>query len=161
MERRHTQMLHLVLSALIIDSVVNAYLLFSGRGGVSIREWYRKFATSAMVMDVASLIIPTFVAIRMSDRLAVQLLVILSIQLCHDLFMAWLVSNVELRQGTVLELWSRYGKELGATILMVDACMLLGTLLLHRIIEQSLTKEWVSYFVVVFVYILTFIVHSL
>ena len=126
--------LDLVSAALVIDTLTVSIIQISGRGGTYVREWYRELRIGAYAMDVLSLIIGSYIAICiMPQTLWAQLFVVVIVQLIHDLgFGAFVHSN--LARGPLMDLFRRYADELGATILVVDASMLILTILtMHAI----------------------------
>ena len=154
-------LLEISLSALIIDTIINMYLFYYEKGGTSVREWYINFKTSAAIMDVTSIIIAVFLAIKLTDNIYKQLLYVVLIQLFHDIFMGWFLlrGTSNHPKNTILDLWCRYGKELGSTILFVDAFMLILTILLKQVIHDNLNKEWMCYLLILFTYVLLFIIN--
>ena len=152
----------LVLSAITIDTVTASFLLLTGRGGESIREWYTKFHTSAYLMDVSSLIACVALAKALfPENLGAQLVTTLLIQLAHDVSFWQLLQRPT--EYPILKFFKRYGDEMGAIILAVDAAMVISTLLLARSIasvEQSSETYCKLGFTALFLYLGLLAVHS-
>jgi len=155
------ELLYITLYALIVDSIINLVLLKSGRGGYSIREWYKTFKSSALIMDVTSIVIATWLAIKLGKGVKQRAIILLCVQLVHDISIGVYLKYNTFEKGTVFELWKRYSEELGTTVLMVDAFMLLLTYgMTFNKYHQAIETETVLYSNIVMLYILTLLVNS-
>lgn len=123
------QFLDLVAAALIVDTSTAAFLLGSGLGGERVREWYRTLRVGAYAMDVLSLVIGAYVAVRLApDAVWKQLCVVVAVQMAHDLAFGAFVRS-DRAKGPLMALFRRYADEMGMSILWVDALMMLATVL--------------------------------
>ena len=120
----------LAVAALVVDTATAGILQVSGFGGERVREWYRDLRLGAYAMDVLSLIIGAYVATRVvpDDALWAQLGVVVAVQMAHDLaFGAFVRSGAA--KGPLMALFRRYADEMGASILVADAAMMVATVL--------------------------------
>ena len=79
--------LPIVAGALVVDTVTSLFLLTAKRGGKCVREWYQSFRIGAYTMDVLSLMIGTFIAVRLLPNAPLwqQIALVVLIQLFHDI----------------------------------------------------------------------------
>ena len=118
----------LVAGALAVDTATVAFLQSTGFGGARVREWYRTLRVGAYAMDVLSLIIGTYVAVRVVNELWAQLLIAVAVQLVHDvLFGAFLRTRAA--KGPLMDLFRRYAAEMRWHVLWADALMMVLTVL--------------------------------
>lgn len=152
----------IVLSAVTVDTITASFLLLTGRGGESIREWYTKFHTSAYLMDVSSLIACVALAKALfPENLGAQLVTTLLIQMAHDISFWQLLQRPT--EFPILKFFKRYGDEMGVTVLAVDAAMVVSTLLLAHFIasgEQSSETYCKLGLTALFLYLGLLAVHS-
>jgi len=134
--KNHT-ILSLALSAIIVDTIIGYYLLLFNSGGVYIKEWYNKFNIGAYIMDILSIIIGTYLSTMISDNILVQIISVVIIGLVHDISFGCFVNKVE-TESKILTLFKNYANELGTNILIVDAFMLVSTLILSHFFSKVL-----------------------
>ena len=150
----------IILAAILVDTVTVAILYMFNRGGKAVKEWYKEFRMGAACMDVFSIIIATAAANALGKTLAEKIGYLLAIQVVHDLAIGWLVKSVE-SKSTLLNMWKRYADEVGFTIVIVDAVMLLATLfLVHYMKKIELSDSAVIYASIVVFYVLLMFVYS-
>lgn len=127
-------------AALVVDTATLAWLLATGRGGRSVREWYATLGTGAYAMDVLSLIIGVAVGVLAApDSLVGQLGVVLALQLTHDLLFGLFVAAYPV--APLMQLFKRYADEMGAWILLTDALMLTATLALAHLLHARVAPN--------------------
>ena len=124
----------ILASALVVDTATAGLLKATGRGGEQVREWYRTLRIGAYAMDVLSLCIGAYIAMRLVPQsLPGQLGAVVVVQMVHDLaFAAFLQSPVA--RGPLLTLFRRYADEMGMHILWADALMMLATVALAHVL---------------------------
>lgn len=151
----------IVAAALGVEVVMLAILYIGNIGGKNIRRWYSELGASAFLMDVLSLIFAVWLASYFAKTLPYQIGMVILIQLLHDVPMGYLVNTVK-RGGPLLDLWKDYAKEMGVKILVVDAILLVSTLVVAYVIENYIKiKDEILYFLIAtFSYVSLFLVHS-
>lgn len=125
----------LLASALLVDTATAGFLYTTGYGGSAVREWYRTLRGGAYGMDVLSLVIGAYVALRIApDHLWTQLALVVAVQMTHDVaFGAFVQSGAS--KGPLMSLFGRYAGEMGGHILWADAVMMVSTVLAYRVLS--------------------------
>lgn len=120
--------LHVIAGALVAEVATLGTLRATGTGWVRVREWYRTYGASAVLMDVTSVAFAAQVGVAVAGadwRRA--LLAALAVQQVHDVaFGAWLRRAVVPERDDVLGLFRRYADEVGVKILVADALIVAG-----------------------------------
>jgi len=156
---KNHDILSLTLSAIVIDTIIGYYLLLSNRGGVYIREWYNKFNIGAYIMDILSIIIGTYLSTKFSDTIFMQIVSVVIIGLVHDITFGYFVNKIK-ADSKILTLFKNYANELGTTILLVDAFMLVSTLIFSNYFFKFLCVNTTIFLGAVFFYIGLFMIYS-
>ena len=151
--------LSLTFSAILVDTVIGYYLLLNNKGGRYIREWYKQFTLGAYLMDVLSIIIGTYLAILTTDDIYYQIFTVIIIGLIHDITFGFFVNKVQ-SESKILKLFKDYANELGPTILIVDAAMLVSTILLSRYFYKLLSNVTITILSVITTYIGLYMIYS-
>ncbi len=152
-------LLSLVFSAILVDTLIGYYLLLSNRGGEYIKEWYKQFTVGAYVMDVLSIVIGTFLATLASSNIYYQTFAVVIIGLIHDITFGYLINKIQ-TESKIVNLFKNYADENGVNILIVDAFMLIGTLLLSNYFYKSLPNILITFLSIVTTYIGLFMIYS-
>jgi hypothetical protein len=119
-------------AALATDLVVLAMVVFGFIQTKSLKQWYNDIGISAVLADVLSIVIgvtiATFLYPFFFQQFHVLYLAILSVlvQLTHDTLFAIAFNSVPRGKSHVMDIFQDYGKELGTTILMADAAMMVS-----------------------------------
>ncbi len=150
----------LFTASIIVDTIIGYLLLFNKNGGKSIRQWYKKFTIGAYVMDIASLIIGTYLATLLSTDFYMQLFYVVIIGLIHDISFFAFLNNVNTKSSKVLEIFKNYAKENGKIILVVDALMLIFTLLVSNYLSNNFLNANIIFLGVLSSYIGLLMIYS-
>ena len=150
----------LAIAAIIVDTIVCCLLLFNKKRGKTIKQWYNEFTIGAYVMDIASLIIGTYLATLLSTDFYMQLFYVVIIGLIHDISFFTFLNNVNTKSSKILEFFKNYGKEYGKIILVVDALMLIFTLLVSNYLLNNFLNANIIFLGVLSSYIGLLIVYS-
>lgn len=127
--------LAIATAALVVDTATAGFLMASGAGGQRVREWYRTLRIGAYAMDVLSLAIGAYIAMRIAPgSLWAQLALVVVVQMTHDLAFGALVRTAP---GPLMTLFRRYADEMGANILWADATMMVATVGLAHWLQRS------------------------
>jgi hypothetical protein len=140
----------LAVAAIIVDTVVG-YILLLTKSGKTIRQWYNQFTIGAYAMDITSLIIGTYIATLLTPNFYMQLVYVVIIGLIHDTSFALFLNSVNTKSSKILEFFKDYAKEYGKKILLVDALMLVSTLLLSKFLYNTFSNT-----IIIFLGVLTF-----
>jgi hypothetical protein len=150
----------LAVGAIIVDTIVGYILFFKKKSGKTIRQWYNQFTIGAYAMDITSLIIGTYLATLLTPHFYMQLLYVVIIGLVHDISFALFLNNVNTKTSKVLEFFKNYAKEYGKKILVVDALMLVSTLLVSNFLLNTFSNVSIIFLGVLTFYIGLLIVYS-
>jgi hypothetical protein len=156
--KNHT-ILSLALSAIVTDTIIGYYLLLSNRGGRYIKEWYNQFNIGAYVMDILSIIIGTYSATLFSNNIYSQIVATVIVGLVHDISFGIFVNKIQ-TESKILNLFKNYANELGPIILIVDAFMLISTLLFSAYFKNTLTNNAMIFLSVIISYIGLLMIYS-
>ena len=149
----------LAVSAIIVDTVIGYFLLITKRGGKYIKEWYKNFTIGAYVMDILSIVIGTYIATRLTSNFYHQIILVVIVGLIHDLSFGLFLNRSGIRTP-VLNLFKNYADELGATILLVDALMLVSTIVLGYFLKDTLSKDNIIFSGILMMYIGLLMIYS-
>ena len=147
-------LLHVTLAATVVDLVTLSIVLALGWGR-TVRKWYTHFGMSAVCMDVGSLIIATWIAVKTGATFPQRAGVVVALQLVHDISVSQMLKSSNASSDTLFGTWKQYADEVGGYILLVDAVMLVSTLYLSQsTVLAGMNAETMSYCTVVALYLL-------
>jgi hypothetical protein len=149
----------LAVAAIIVDTI-GGYILLLTKSGKTIREWYSKFTIGAYSMDIASLTIGTYLATLLTPNFYMQLLYVIIIGLIHDTSFALFLNSINTKSSKILEFFKDYAKEYGKKILLVDALMLVSTLLVSNYLFNTFSNVNIVFLGVVTFYFGLLMVYS-
>lgn len=129
--------LNILLATIIVD-VIALILTRNNLVGEVIKEWYDRFSLSAFVADISSIMFGIFLALYLFKYVFPQkwfnlwtfLLTVVIIQLIHDLTFAYFLNNIKESKNSMINLFKNYIDENSWMILLVDALMMIGTVLI-------------------------------
>ena len=150
----------LIVAAIIVDTIGCFLLLFNNKSGKTIRQWYNEFTIGAYAMDITSLIIGTYLATLLSSDFYMQLFYVVIIGLIHDISFFTFFNNVNTKSSKILEFYKDYAKEYGKQILVVDALMLVSTLLVSKYLLKHFSNANIVFLGIVTFYIGLLAVYS-
>ena len=149
----------LTVSAIIVDTIIGYYLLINNRGGKYIKEWYKKFTIGAYTMDILSIVIGTYIATRLTNNLYFQIILVIIVGLIHDLSFGFFLNYSNIKTP-ILDLFRNYANELGSTILLVDALMLVSTILFAYYLTYNFSKDSITFIGILTFYIGLLMIYS-
>jgi accessory gene regulator protein AgrB len=152
-------LISLVFSAILVDTLIGYYLLLSNRGGKYIREWYNQFTIGAYLMDVLSIVVGTFLATKISSNIYYQILAVVIIGLIHDTTFGYFINKIQ-SESKIINLFKNYANENGINILIVDAIMLVATLLFSNYFYKLYPSVIISFLSIITTYIGLFMIYS-
>lgn len=154
-------MLSLLNAALLTDLIVIA-LSFSILKTPALTMWYRMFGIGAVITDVLILVIGVLIATFIYPYLFSEyhlfyfIGVVLMVQLIHDLLFGFFLQRYQ-GNSPILRVFQEYVKEIGTRILLVDAAMMISTVLLQELFAMSSHN---TIWTVVLVYLMPYLVFS-
>lgn len=125
----------LIVAAIVVEVFCVAILYFGKRGGKNIRVWYNNYKIGAYTFDVLSLIIGAIIPIMLTNNLLLQIIIVIIVGLLHDLTFGYFITKSKPKTG-ISKLFFDYAKEIGGTILFVDAILLVSTILSFNILKN-------------------------
>jgi hypothetical protein len=149
----------LAVAAIIVDTI-GGYILLLTKSGKTIREWYSKFTIGEYSMDIASLTIGTYLATLLTPNFYMQLFYVIIIGLIHDTSFALFLNSINTKSSKILEFFKDYAKEYGKKILLVDALMLVSTLLVSNYLFNTFSNVNIIFLGVVTFYFGLLMVYS-
>jgi uncharacterized protein YacL len=124
-----------ILNAAILTDVGGIVLLLSKNiESKYLREWYKKYTLSAVIMDVLILVIGTILARLIYPyffsgfSLVMLALLAVAIQIIHDILFAVGFNLIPRGKSGIVDLFQDYGNEIGVWILVADAIMMVSTI---------------------------------
>lgn len=127
-----------IVLAVVLVELITLTLVREHIAGKVVVEWYEKFRLGAFVSDVASMTFGVFLALclfkyvfpREWFTLPHFLVCVVAIQVTHDALFSVLLRHVPVKKNAMMEMLSRYVGENGWKILLVDAVMMMGCVLM-------------------------------
>ena len=152
--------LTLVVGAIIVESIGLILIYFTALTRITIRQWYNEFTIGAYTIDIASVLIGTYLATLFTSNLYLQLIYVIIIGLIHDISFGMFLNSINTKSSKILEFFKKYAKEYGKKILFVDALILVSTLLVSNFLLNYLSNANIAFLGVLFLYIGLLFVYS-
>jgi len=126
-----------ILNAAILTDMGGILLLLSKNiESKYLREWYKKYTLSAVIMDVLILVIGAILArlvypffFSSGFSLIGLATIAVVIQVTHDILFAMGFNMIPRGKSDIVDLFQDYGKEIGVWILVADAVMMVSTII--------------------------------
>jgi hypothetical protein len=150
----------LIIAAIIVENIVLYMLFFNKKSGKTIRQYYREFKIGAYSMDITSAIIGSYLAILLAPNFYMQLVYVVIIGLIHDTSFGLFLNSINTKSSKILQFFKDYAKEYGKKILIVDALILLSTLLVSNFLYKTLSNTIIIFLGIVSIYIGLLFVYS-
>jgi hypothetical protein len=150
----------LIIAAIIVENIVLYMLYFNKNSGKTIRQYYREFTIGAYSMDITSAIIGSYLAILLAPNFYMQLVYVVIIGLIHDTSFGLFLNSINTKSSKILQFFKDYAKEYGKKILIVDALILLSTLLLSNFLYKTFSNTIIIFLGILFTYIGLLFVYS-
>jgi hypothetical protein len=158
--------LPIITAALIVDMIVLFRIDLGYINIKSLNTWYNKFGLMAVIADVLSIVIGIIIArflypfIFSEYSLVMFLLLTCVVQITHDVSFAVFFNSIPRNKSVILDVFKDYGKEVGITILMVDAIMMVSTILLGSYLATLKTNS-IIVILIISLYILPYLLYSI
>jgi hypothetical protein len=158
--------LDIIIGTLITDMIVMVIYLFDIFKSKYYVEWYRKFGLGAVLADVTIIILFIIVAyyiyphIFENFNLINFIILAVCIQSVHDLIFGYVITSIETKNNPILNIFNLYARDHGFYIIIVDALMVISSILIMTYLQQfSIDSKFCI--LVSSLYILTFLLYSI
>lgn len=158
--------LPIVAAAIIVDLVVMMRVVLGQIKSVSLTAWYKQYRAMGVLADVLSIVIGIVIARFVYSffftkwSLPLFLILTVAIQVTHDLTFAAFFNMVPKGASAILDTFKEYAAEFGPVILLADATMMVGTVLLGSLLaSQSLNTNIIVFLVAL--YIVPYVLYSI
>ena len=148
----------LIVAAITVEAFCLAILFFTKRGGKNIKIWYEKYRVGAYLFDVLSLIIGSSISILFTSNLLFQIITVIIVGLMHDITFGYFINRSKPKTG-ISKLFFDYAKEVKWKILVVDAMLLIGTIITFNYLK-TIDTRYFGFIGSVLAYIGLYIVYS-
>lgn len=125
--------------------------------------WYSKFGLVAIGSDILIIVLGIALAMLLSPGISGWNLVALAvgIQIVHDvLFYVGVILPVPSGQNAIIDLFKQYAAEGSWKIIVADAAMVAGSVLLMEYLENNLQADTTSFLGILAVYSLLYIIYT-
>lgn len=152
--------LTLAVGAIIIEHLTLILIYFTALTRRTIRQWYNEFTIGAYTMDIATIMIGSYLATLLTPNFYLQILYVAILGLIHDMSFGVFLNSINTKSSKVLEFLKKYAKEYGAKILVVDALMLISTLIVSNFLLNYLSTANIAFLGVLFSYVSLLFIYS-
>jgi len=155
----------LLNAALATDLIVISLALVGYLNGKALTLWYKKFGLGAVIADVLILVLGFIISYYIyryffkTDNILLFITIVIIVQLIHDGLFALFVNNYK-GKSDILNVFKMYIKEISYRILLVDAMMLVSTVLLEKLFS-SMNQHTNIITLIVLVYITPYLLFSI
>lgn len=137
----YQDMFRTLVAALTLESVMVVILFLRNIPGQALLQWYRQLGTSALIMDVLSAYVCVHTSRMITSNPLYLPLVVLLIQIGHDLLFGLLVSRIPHGKMKVIDLFKSYARP---AIIGYDAVIVLGVLAIDVALELAVPDKFYS-----------------
>lgn len=156
-----------ILNAIIItDLFVLTRVVLNQIRIKSLKEWYNKYNLSAVLTDVLSImigiILTRFIYSFIFNNFNIIYFCILAvcIQVTHDLLFAYMFNTIPIGRSAMLDTFKKYAKEVGFTILVADALMMISSIIIGSLLANfSLNTNIII--LIILLYITPYFIYSI
>jgi hypothetical protein len=158
--------LPILTAALLVDMVVLIQVVFGYIRFKSLNAWYNQFGFLAVLADVLSIAIGIIIArflyplVFKQYTLFAFLALTVAVQLTHDIMFSQLVLSIPRKASAIIDVFKDYATEVGAQILLADASMMVGTILLASYLASFPLNTQIIVLIVA-AYILPYLLYSI
>ena len=150
-------MFRTLVAALTLESGMLVILFLGNIPGQALLQWYRQLGTSALIMDVLSAYVCVHASRMITSNPVYLPLVVLLIQIGHDLLFGLLVSMIPQGKMKVIDLFKSYARP---AIIGYDAVIVLGVLAIDVALQLTVPEESYPLIGAISAYIGLMFVHS-
>lgn len=160
--------LHIILAVIIVDIIAMVFAR-NGMAGRVINQWYDQFTFGAFVADISSICFGIFLSLFLFKNVfpknaftPVHFIVsVVVIQLLHDLLFSLVIRIYPSKRNRMMDLFRSYMNENSWKILLVDAMMMIGSVVLIYLLLKSDLSDITIYGLLAFsLYFSQFLIYS-
>lgn len=125
--------------------------------------WYAEFGMSAVGADVLIIVLGIYLVQLVFPGIYGWKLVgyAVALQVVHDvLFYIGVIQGVPSGQNAIIDLFKRYAAEGSWKIILADSAMVASSVLLMEYLDNNYSDAWISFFGLLAVYSLIYIIHT-
>ena len=156
-----------ILNAILItDMFVILRVVFKQIKIKSLNEWYNKYGLSAIITDVLSIMIGIIIARYLYTIFFKQFnifyfcILAVTIQVTHDLLFANFFNTIPIGKSSMLDTFKKYAKEVGFTIIIADAMMIISSIILASLL-CNLSYNMNIIILIVLLYVIPYLLYSI
>ena len=156
-----------ILSGVIItDLLVILLLIYGGIQSKMLQIWYRELTLSAVIADVLIIVLGITFAryiyphIFKEYSLLKFLLVVVGVQITHDILFYLFCTAVPRGQSRILDIFKDYGKEMGVKAIMADSLMMISSVLLASTLK-GMTLNANIILLIIAIYCVPYFIYSI
>jgi len=151
---------NLIVATTLVETITVIIVYFKKNQGKFIAKWYNNLRIGAFFMDVLSAIAPVFLSLFLNNNIFIQGLIIIFIELLHDLTFGYFISKYK-GNSTVLNIFKGYGKEGKFSILFYDQLILISTLIIYHLFNYfNINKQIITLIGFILFYIVLMFIYS-
>ena len=161
-----TDYLPILSASILVELVVLMGVALGHINSVFLTAWYQQYRGMAVLADVLILVIGIVLARFVYPFIFTKwsfpqfLMLTIAIQVAHDLLFAAFFNAVPKGASAILDLFKKYAIEVGPTILLADAMMIGGAVLLAPLLaSQSLNTNILVFLVAL--YLIPYVLYSI
>jgi len=158
--------LSLLNGAIITDIFIIVITVFGIIQSKSLKEWYKNFYLGGFIADIFSImfgiILAHFIYPIFFKEYSLTKFIILavSIQLIHDVSLGLLLGTISEGKSKIVDIFKNYIREHGLIILLVDALMIISTILISKYLEDK-SNDINIFILVTCLYLLPYFLYSI
>jgi len=128
--------LYILNGVIITDLIVIVLCLMGAIPSKVLRQWYKEYTLSAVITDVLIIVIVIILArflysmIFKKYSLFTFLLLVVFIQIIHDIFFYFFVISVPRGWSRILDTFKDYGRESGFKAILSDSLMMISSVII-------------------------------
>lgn len=158
----------IILSVIIID-IIAMIMARNNLAGNVINQWYDRFTLGGFVSDISSicfgillsLLLFKFVLPKNSFTLLNFVISVVLIQLTHDILFSFIIKSYPANSNKMMNLFKGYVDENSWKILLVDASMMIGSVILIWLFINYKVDTVIIYTLLAFsLYFAQFLIYS-
>jgi uncharacterized protein YacL len=161
-----TDYLSIINGAIITDLAVIFLVIIGHIQSKTLKEWYHKYGLSSVMADVLSIVIGIIIAqyiypfIFRDFNIVLFCILAVVVQLIHDILFAQFFNWIPRGKSAILDTFKDYAKEMGLTILLADASMIVSTVIIGSLLT-SFSKKANVITLIVLLYLIPYFLYSI
>jgi len=165
--QKASDFLPIITAAIVVDLIVMGLLLAGVFESRTLTQWYNNYGLGAVLSDVFSIVIVVIISATLIYPFFLTKLNILyfvgiaiGVQLIHDTVFFLFFKSLHREQSRIFDTFKDYAREMGPIILLADAAMVTGTILLASLLA-NLSETINTILVIVAAYLVPYFIGSM